>query len=315
MKFGYAFSLSAAALIISGCFSSGSAIGPAAVPDAVAVPSRAAAQTSGDLLYISTGRDEEILTYPKAKLLATFGYGNAGLCSDKKGNVYTTIFHGVKVYKHGATTPFRTLTLSYDFPEDCSVDPTTGDLAVAIACISSCYTSVVVFRHARGTGKAYAAGLLGQNCGYDNKGNLFVSGSSGGAQFVELPKGSNTFTPISFEPPIGFAGGRIQWDGHYLAIGDPGGSSVTPSINQVTISGSAGTVVGNTPLNGAYNAFGEWIDGERVIVPFISSYYGASRVGYWKYPEGGTPEKILLNRRYRFRFAISVTVSAAPNRR
>ena len=315
MKFRCAFSLSAAALILSGCFTSGSAIGPAAVPNAVTVPSRATTQSSRDLLYISTGRVEQILTYPQAKPLATFGYGNAGLCSDEKGNVYATVFQGVKIYKHGATTPFRTLTLPYDFPEDCSVDPTTGDLAVAIACLSSCYTSVVVFRRARGTGKAYAAGLFGQNCGYDDKGNLFVSGSSTGAQFVELPKGGTTFTPISFEPPIGFAGGRIQWDGHYLAIGDPGDYGLTPSINQVTISGSTATVVGNTPLNGAYNAFGEWIDGDRVIVPFVSSYYGASRVGYWKYPEGGRPEKVLFNRRYRFRFADSVTVSTAPNSR
>src|ERR1700722_7939663 len=315
MKCGCVFSLSATAMILNGCLGSGSAIGPAALPGRVSAPTRAEPQTSGDLLYISAGRGEQILTYPKAKLLATFGYGNAGLCSDKQGNVYTTVFQGVKIYKHAATTPFRTLKGSYDFPEDCSVDPTSGDLAVAIACLSSCYTSVVVFRHARGTGKAYAAGLFGQNCGYDNQGNLFVSGDSTAGQLAELPKGGKTFTPISLNPKVSVVGGHIQWDGHYLALENPGLNNVTPAFYQVTISGSTATVVGTTPLNGAYEAFGGWIDGGRVIVPFASSYYGASRVGYWKYPEGGTPEKLLLNRRYRFQFADSVTVSAAPNRR
>ena len=315
MKFGCTFSLSAAVIVLSGCLSSGSAIGPAALPEGVSSPMRAEPQTSGDLLYISAGRNEQILAYPKAKLLATFGYGNAGLCSDKKGNVYATVSQGVNVYRQAATTPFRTLKVPYDFPEDCSVDPTSGDLAVAIACLSSCYTSVVVFRHARGTGKAYAAGLFGQNCGYDNQGNLFVSGDSTCGQLAELPKGGKTFTPISLDPKVSVVGGHIQWDGHYLALENPGLNNVTPAFYQVTVSGSTATVVGTTPLNGAYEAFGGWIDGGRVIVPFVSSYYGASRVGYWKYPSGGTAEKVLLNRRYRFQFASSVTVSEAPNRR
>ncbi len=315
MKYGCVSSLSAAAVILSGCLGGGSAIAPAALPEAAAPPARGAPQTSGDLLYISAGRGEQILTYPKGKPVGTFGYSNAGLCSDKNGNVYATVFQGVNIYRHAATTPFRTLKVPYDFPEDCSVDPASGDLAVAIACLSSCYTSVLVFHHARGTGKAYAAGLFGQNCGYDNQGNLFVSGDSSSGQLAELPKGAKTFTPISLNPNVSVVGGHIQWDGHYLTLENPGLNNVTPAFYQVTLSGSTATVVGTTPLNGAYEAFGGWIDGGRVIVPFASSYYGASRVGYWKYPEGGTPEKLLLDRRYRFVFANSVTVSVAPNRR
>ncbi|HEY2473970.1 MAG TPA: hypothetical protein VGI19_04130 [Candidatus Cybelea sp.] len=318
MKFAPALSLVAAAVILGGCLPTGSTTGVGALPEAGSALARATAQTSGDMLYVSGSRDSQLLTYPAGKLLATFGHGENALCSDKDGDIYMTGFRGVQVYKHGATSPYRTLTVPYDFVEDCSVDPTSGDLAVAVNCLScqlgQPVTSLAIFHHARGNPKPYAAGLLGQHCGYDNAGNLFLSGLSNGAQFVELRKGSKTFTPISFNPAIP-TDGHIQWDGHYLAIENVGGYGAQPAIYQVTISGSTGTVVGTTHLNGAYNALNAWIEGKRVIVAFIAAYYGVSRIGYWQYPEGGSLEKVLPDRRYRFHGVTGVTVSVAPNRR
>ncbi|HEX3368354.1 MAG TPA: hypothetical protein VHS56_02170 [Candidatus Cybelea sp.] len=312
MKFACIFGLSTVALTLSGCLGAGSTTGSGALPAAGSLRSEPPSRIDGALLYVTGGRNTQILTYPSAKRVETFGNGG-DLCSDKSGNVYVTRFKGVQVYAHGATTPFRTLKMAYDFPVDCSVDPTSGDLAVAVACLS-CSTSVVIYRHAKGTPKAYSAGMLGQHCGYDNRGNLFVSGNSSGAEFVELPKGGAAFTPISSNPPIP-TDGHIQWDGHFLTVLNPGSHGVTPEIDQVTVSGSTGTIVGSTPLNGTYNASSAWIEGDRVVVPFVDAYYGASRIGYWKYPEGGDPEKVLLDRHYRFHGANTVAVSEAPDRR
>lgn len=302
-----ALALSLTVSVLSGC--TGGSLQSSQLPglSQLSGPGAVRSSSRGDLLYLGGGSQESyVLTYPKVESVGTISNGAFGACSDSAGNVFLTTSNVVQEFAHGATTPFAVLKVPGDFATDCSVDPVSGDLAVAVVC-GSCNTALAVYHRAGGTPKAYAANLLGQNCGYDNRGNIFVSGDSSGAKFYELRKGRKKLVPISFDPSIATQG-HIQWDGSYLTI-ENAGYNESPRIYQVQISGATGRVVGTTYLLGAFSAGNAWILGNRVIAPFWTNEYGATKVGFWKYPQGGQPMRVKRDRRYGFSGAHSVTVS------
>src|SRR5580704_9380706 len=131
---GYALSICAAALL-AGCGGSQPPIGALG-----AMPSRPATISGGSssaLLYISSPSNGNVyfLTYPKGKLVGTLtGFQEPfGLCSDTAGNVFIPDSEAGDVveYAHGGTSPIVTLNDVGYLPADCSVDPLTGNLAVA----------------------------------------------------------------------------------------------------------------------------------------------------------------------------------------
>ena len=156
---------------------------------------------SKSLLYISdTGaNDVAIYTYPGATFVDTFtGFGAvAGLCSDKIGNVFVVDEAGpVQMFSHGGTTPIRKLVTS-GAPYDCSVDPTTGNLAIT-QLSSYLYGAIAVYRNAKGKPVVYqdkAEIDATWFCGYDPSGNLFADAwdRDGNPILVELPKGGKAF--------------------------------------------------------------------------------------------------------------------------
>jgi hypothetical protein len=253
-----------------------------------------ASAKSGDLLYVSdteTG-DLYVFSYPKGTPKGTLTglVDPAGECVDAVGNVFVTNTGASNVveYAHGGTTPIATLKDPGYFPVGCSVDPTTGNLAVTnFSTTGSTQGDVVIYKHARGRPTGHFTDpntnqmLL---CGYDDKGNLFVDGLTQGYAFslVELRVGSTTLTPIAVNQSIGNAG-AVQWDGQHLAIGD----QTTNTIYRFDIIGKKGKMVGSTALAGAVEVFQFWIQGGKVIGPDA----GAAAVGVWKYPGGGTATK------------------------
>ncbi len=99
-------------------------------------------EAKGDhLLYVSgpgTGK-AYVYSYPGAKLVGTLtGFvASLGVCTDKAGDVWIAddtgggLRPGTMIeYAHGGTTPIATLN-DGDPPLNCSVDATTGNLAVA----------------------------------------------------------------------------------------------------------------------------------------------------------------------------------------
>src|ERR1700729_2223189 len=89
------------------------------------------------LLYVSdTGMQSvDVYAYPKGKLegtLTNFRYP-AGECVDQKSDVWIadTSAGEVLEYAHAGTSPIASLTLAGQEPIDCSVDPTSGNLAVS----------------------------------------------------------------------------------------------------------------------------------------------------------------------------------------
>jgi hypothetical protein len=254
-----------------------------------------------DLLYLTDDGNGNVYVYsfPDAKLQGTLTGLSvpAGECADKAGDVWIVDegTNDMVEYAHGGTVPIATLTDPNNAPEGCSVDPTTGNLAVANAqTLSAGAGSVGVYAHAQGTPTLYTSSQMKfvLFATYDDKGNLYANGvnSSLAYRLAELHKNSRTLTPIAFDQRIVQAT-NIQWDGKYLAVGDGGGvvGTSTPVIYHVKVAHSTGKVVGATALTGSTGIFQFFIQGNTFIGPNL----GNEDVMFWKYPTGGSPTKAI----------------------
>lgn len=299
-----ALSLCAVAAVLTGC--GGMRQGENGLPiAATGTPARGAGSwmdpgaTSRHLLYVSdTGTSEVyVYSYPSDKLVGTLKdfRDPGGECVDKNGNVFITNTgdDDILEFAHGGTSPIATLSDPGYFPFGCSIDPTSGNLAVAnnFASSGSGQGNVVVYTHAKGKPKGdYTDPKMNEMllCGYDDKGNLFVDGFTQGSgsefAFAELRHGSTTLTNITLNQSIGSPGG-VQWDGKHVAVGDQS----TNVVYQFSISGKKGTKAGSTPLTGASEVVQFWIAGSKLIGPDA----GAGDAGIWKYPAGGSALKTI----------------------
>lgn len=230
-----------------------------------------------------------------------------GECVDSAQNIFITNesvvgSSGIFEYAHGGTTPIRILGNSYYIPVNCSVDPTTGNLAAVGYPYRGVGDGVTIYKKARGRPTFYAAGFAAYDCGYDDKGNLFIDGAvtSGHLSLAELPKGGTTFRNVTLSQSFRAPGG-IQWDGKYLAVGD----LYAAIIYEFDISGSGGTEVGSTPLNGAGTVWQFFIDGDRVIAPSTFEEY-TGFVGIYDYPAGGPPRRTRINADNPYGAAVSI---------
>jgi hypothetical protein len=265
------------------------------------------ARTIKRLLYVAdeSSGNVSVFSYPKGKpegVLSGFNLPS-GICTNHAGLVFVLNGGGTtaEVFAHGGTQVLRTLQLPGAPWFDCSVDPQTGNLALGTFDDSNGGSVITVFKGATGTPITYApAGENGlPGCAYDNAGNLFCNAFSTGNQsfgLYELPKGSTTVQSIAVT--TGLLAGSMQWDGKYLAFTD--GSSGT--IEELQVSGSSGSIVGSTSLNGTGPVWQFWIpavpkgggtEATRVIAPTYVS--NDEFVGYWAYPGGGNAKKRIGN--------------------
>jgi hypothetical protein len=331
-----ALSIVAAGATLAGCGGSQPPIGvPGAMPQTSALAPHGGHRKSwmlpeasnGDLLYVSDAGSGAVymLTYPEGKVVATLGglVGNPQrVCSDRAGNVFVTEFasgnNQVQEYAHGGLMPISDLTAPGE-PEECSIDPRTGNLAVAIYSYNSNPSGVAIYPNAQGEPTFYSDTNVGivTAASYDDSGDLFIAGNKSGAfTLAELPARSSTFIDIKLKATInGKFFEPIFWDGHHLAIGNLVEYAKEYFIDRVTISGATGRVVGITTLflNHA-NFSGDtsfFIKGDRVLLnDQARSFYG--RVVSWAYPEGGS--HLHTTREFGSRYTAGVTVSVAPSR-
>jgi len=244
--------------------------------------------TSEDLLYIAGHEDVRVFTYPAIKFVGRLRpllepSGAHTECTDSAGDVFITDHSNVDMYEHGKARVKRTLTYPGSSAVACSSDPTTGNLAVTYQLGSASY--VGVYQRAMGTPTLYQTSNLNLAfCGYDPQGNLFADGtaaSSGTFGFVELSKGSDRLNTIAVDQTLQ-SPGSVQWDGTYMTVGD----NKAQIIYRFTISGSQGTVVGTTQLDGVPGSGLQWwIAGNTVI----STYWRPTHMFFWSYPAGGNP--------------------------
>lgn len=223
----------------------------------------------------------------------------SGDCADTKGDIFALDYGKSRIleYAPGNSAPIDVLSDAGYAPQGCSVDPTTGNLAV---------TNMYATNYTSGTIAIYALANHGnvpklltdpaiftpRYCGYDSSGNLYINGytTSSNIRYDVLAAGSAKFANLTIDREI-YEPGGIQWDGRYLAIGD----QYTKLIYQFNIVGDVGTEVGSTSLGGLkYELNQFWIEGSNIVA--VSSEDG--KVGIWKYPKGGRALKIIHQRHY-----------------
>lgn len=243
-----------------------------------------------DLLYVSlSSGGVDVFAYPSGKRIGklTGTEEPNGECVDSKGDVFITDAERSVIieYAHAGTQPIAILS-DPGSPEDCSIDAATGNLAVAN--VSDEHSrdlqgNVDIYSDAKGAPKRFSNRDLyaAWHCGYDGNGNLFVSGRDWSLEpiYLELPKGRHAFERIHLKGIRAIGG--IKWDGKDIAVGG----------NRHKLHQTAGDkVLGSTLLEHSGSLGQFWIEGSVVIVPNGGS---DESVGFWNYPAGGKPTKII----------------------
>jgi WD40 repeat protein len=257
----------------------------------------------GALLYIASETGEVYAyTYPGGKLVNSFKTAErAGdLCSDADGNVWVVESAGssepgnIVEYAHGGTTPIGTLSDDED-PQDCAVDPTTGNLAVA----DDYYATIAIFEKAQGQPTYYSSvGSVGipQLVTYDSAGDLFLSARRMN-NYGWLPHNGSHIEP--FKIKSGKSRQGLQWDGQYLTV------MTFTMLNRYQVVGSAGQKVGAikgfSACDGRY-----WISEGTGLA---CTNYSDGTAAIYKYPSGS-----LLTGISGLASPYGITVSVAPKR-
>jgi hypothetical protein len=261
------------------------------------------AMTSKALLYISDAGTFEVHAYafPSLKLMGTLtGFSRPqGECSDKDGDVWITNTNGQNVleYAHGGTSAIADLADPAGYPVGCAVDPSTGDLAVTNLYDISGSGEVLVYKNARGTPRPYSNHAL-HYCyfdAYDDKGTLYVSGSSvSGAYLLTVhTPGGRSLSRITLTGGAIYFPGGVAWDGSSLVLGDQKCRNHDAScLYRATVSGATAHITGMTALTNACDVAQAAIAG-KLVAGGDYEYCGArhSSVDLWRYPAGGAPLK------------------------
>ena len=293
----YTLSGCAAAALLAGC---GGLQPPIASPGAMP-QSRAIARhdDGGSLLFVSDEGTSDVYVYSlsKNKLVGTLtGFSEPrGICLNKAGDIWITNAGDSNLleYAPGGTKPIGSLNDPGQYPVDCSVDTTTGDLSVSNI-ISAKYGpgSLSIYSDAIGVPAVVPAFAHTYNDAYDPAGNLFVNGASdvGAFQFGELARGEKTVTNVKIEGATITDPMNVQYADGHLAIGDERGYFENSVIYQVTVSGTTAKVIGKTPLYGS-NVIAFFILGHRVFC--LNSTNRGVHVAIYKYPAGGKPIRVI----------------------
>lgn len=315
---GYALGIALAVVMLGGC--GGSQTGASgALPQGVTAKAKATHRVSwmkpgasgGDLLYVSSPKtnDVYVFTYPAgqpAGTLTGLSYPT-GLCSDANGNVWIInagSFSGssnssLVEYAHGGTTPIATLYDSNEYPQACSVDATSGNLAVGDGA-----SNVAIYQDARGNPTYYStAELLSdvRTITYDDSGNLYFSSFRNRPAW--LPSGGSEVMKFGWKPKPGNNHASIQWDGQYLAV--LAAKKGREEVYRYQVSGSEARNPSIVQLNGVCCILGDfWIQGSGLVLADGANVY------FFNYPAGGNPTYTIsgLDDTY------GVTVSVEPNK-
>jgi hypothetical protein len=295
-----------------------------------------AAKTIKKLLYVSDGNNDVYVFNYKTRMLvgmiAGYGQFSQGQCVDKLGNVWFTEFGtfsgaGSAVeYAHGGSTPLKSLGTDGS-SIGCSVDPTSGDLAVANSS-NAAYgpPNIVVFKNASGTPKTYYNYYCGipTRPGYDQQGNLYVEGHLGYGHptiVCEIPHRGHALRPVSIDASIPIPEG-VMWDGQHITLAGIAGSPPRTVIYRMAEDASGNlTTVDKTALTDTCNGIRAEVEQPFIVgnenTPANRRQSNAvvggnmaclSTFDYWNYPAGGNAVET-----FRSYVSSNQSVSIAPN--
>jgi hypothetical protein len=324
-----------AAAMLAGCGGSQPPIGaPGAMPQNRAVAAHMdnsgswmlPEAKSDDLLYIAAGPVNGavyIYSYPKGRLVGTLtGFLEPfGECADSAGDVFVVAYANTSMnsttiyeYAHGGASPIAMLS-DPGVAFGCAVDPTTGNLAAS-------GDGAAIYQHAKGTPTIHSSDFAFHYCGYDNKGNLYLSADSdtdyNKAQLIRLARGSSEFEQINLNEPLYkyTLWPSVQWDGKHMTVAsNPYRKPLL--IYRLHFSGSSATVVGTTEVSSSRNFYqGQtWIQGRTLIgTGYAKRNYLTAFL--WPYPAGGgTPRQVKKVGNERGPQVSGMTVSVARSQK
>ncbi len=282
-----------------------------AAPQQAPQPPISPRKKRGSLLYAVGSLALYVFTYPGGKFVAKVnGEGGFGVCADHIGNVFVTEENQIQEYAHGGTAPIETLADPGYLAFACSVDASTGDLAVMNDTGNS--GNVAIYPGARGTPQFYTDPKITYYywCGYDPDGTLFIDGGTSIEAFVfaELAVGSQSFIDISGIDRV-FTG-PVQWDGRYITISNKGSGGGRTKIYRLRVSGSTASIAGTTRLAAwhPHMLAQSWIQGSTFTAP--TGVYSRD-IGIWAYPQGGKTIRVFNGSSGNDRLhAVAVSVAA-----
>ncbi|HEY1656294.1 MAG TPA: hypothetical protein VGF86_14410 [Candidatus Tumulicola sp.] len=264
-----------------------------------------------------------MVSYPGGQVIGSLPTNGeyAFVCSDPHtGNVFLTQYDKILEYVHGGMQPIATLypPSKYSQLYGCSIDPTTGNLAVAAVGLKHKNAALLVFTEGGGSAVPYTAQNVTYyaDAAYDNAGNLFAAADSkkaGQSPLVELPAGRDKIVSITLNQTLQSSIDKLQWDGVYLSMlvhlsyGE---------ICQVQLNGTSGTIVGTTHLNKSAESNTYWIqDGVVLAVYAKQKAHHNQAIAVWPYPAGGDPtaEYFGITKGARDYDISDITVSSPPS--
>lgn len=274
--------------------------------------------SSGDtLLYVGLffSGEVNVYTFPGGALVGQLAVAFPdGMCSDSSGNIWIAEDNGsyastLEEFPHAGSSPIRTVSETDGYAGACSVDATTGDLAVA-----SQYNYTVgyasIYTPDSGTPERYTLREVSypNSAGYDSKGDLFIVGNEIYAAATEwLPKGASAFATYKLKKPHTYPHTGIAVNGKELtAIAHPW------LIHRYTIGRHRAKYIGSMTLDGTsakLNAF--CIYGSTLVVSSISD----GNVYFFSYPAGGYPTYTISGLQSPMGVAISVEPSRSRKHR
>jgi hypothetical protein len=286
-----------------------------ALPTAASAKYRPEAEkpVSGELLYASVmdGSEVIVFSYPQGTYVETLtGFADPPyfLCSDGNGDVFvpTTDLKSpgyIYEFAHGGTQPIETLTdPGPGWAQSCSVDPTTGNLAVANG------EDVAIYAHGQGTPTVYEASDVGAwDLAYDDSGDLFVDGKAYGYRIAELPAGGTSFSDIALSKATGTL--HLQWRRNRLVLyGGTYGPHGPYRVFQVRVSGSNGIVSGPVNLYGKNKHRQGLVEfalsGSTIVMPEGPS---DSVPSLWHYPKGGRLYEVINLRPHNAFYGVAIS--------
>jgi len=266
------------------------------------------------VLYVVTSDATVMLSYPGYESVGTLnpqGFLGFPCAGAPNGNVFLDDGSDVRQYAYGGTNPISIIALSSnDSSTGCSVDPATGNLA--LAGVHKTEATIFIYPGGSGRSKSYTDRKLSQfyYCGYDNAGNLFADGLNkhNALVFVELPKGASTFTEIPLSGVVK-SPGNVQFDGTYITIR----SGVT--VFRLKIEGSSAKIAGRTNLNQLWaSAPSTWIQGSAIVGSQGGGNHPGQGLGFWNYPAGGKPFMVITTiSGSKKDVIVGTTISVAPS--
>lgn len=308
-----------AAAVLAACTSSPQRFGPsgtASVPDILVAKHPADSSVrpdlhkswmepnvKGALLYIADAGVGDVFVYswPALRLIGNLSGFKVpqDVCVDAAGNVWivNTARSQLLEYARGGLKPIATLDDPGQYPVGCSIDETTGNLAVTNI-ISRQYGpgSLSIYKAAQGSPKVFSDPTFEKMYfdGYDDEGNLFVDGINDNGLFTIARFDGKKFQPLTISGATLNAPGAVVVKGSKIDVEDQTGASGSSVMYETMLKGTTLTVVATAEFTDSVDCVGTYIAGKAKHQQAICPDGGTPSIYVYDYPAGGNPTKSVL---------------------